>query len=141
MILIWRGWGIIVVPIVFIAFFAAIFLSEALIPLGLTERWSQMISLVVASVAAAAAIWFSAKAIAGRPTKRLVDPESGQQYLITRDAGSLFFIPTRFWAFIVIALGLLTGVILVRAPEKPLLSEEAQSVPAEWLESSAASEH
>ena len=130
MFLIWRGWGIVVVPIVFIALILAVISGEALAPLGLPGNWSQAIPMGIASILAAALIWFLARSIGGRPSKRLVDPASGQQYIIRRDAGSLFFIPTRFWAFIILALGLLMTMGLaanmVPPSSAPVSSVETQ---------------
>jgi len=132
MLIIWKGWGILVVLIVFVAFVVSMLLDNALEPLGLQGRLAEGISLAVSAVLAAVAIWFVAMALASGPTRRLVDPASGEQFVIRRDAGSLFFIPTRFWAFIVLGLGLLLGAMLafgnVAAEPTPAQAFEAQSL-------------
>ena len=43
---------------------------------------------------------------AGRP-RRVFDPDTGRDVFVTRNAGSLFFIPTRYWAFIALGLAVL----------------------------------
>ena len=109
--IIWSGWGILVIPVGFVAGLAAVFLATFLEDLGLGEDLSQGICFAVMSILAGVAIWFLAKALTGKP--RIVeDPQTGQRIALVNDAGSLFFIPTRFWAFITPVVGVLFAVLL-----------------------------
>ena len=107
MLLIWRGWGILVIPIVAVAFFASMFLGVALEPLGLAHNWAYAAGLALGAIVSALSIWFLAKSLSGKVVRRLIDPATGKDVLIRRSAGSLFFIPTSYWAYIVAVLGLL----------------------------------
>jgi len=97
MILIWRGWGILVIPIFFLMLVLSVALGRALVLAGLPGYWPLVVSNVIASVVAGVAIWFIAKAISGKVVRRLVDPNTGKDVLFRRSAGSLFFIPMRYW--------------------------------------------
>lgn len=109
-LIIWRGWGILVLPIAAVAFIAAMALADFMMSLQVSRYVAEPIAFTTAFAAAGAGIWFLAKALTGRNKRTLVDPATGQQFVYGSSAGSLFFIPTRFWAFIVLALGILVGV-------------------------------
>ncbi len=114
--IIWRGWGFLVIPLAIAAGIAGIGAGLILERAGLAADLRYRICAAVSGAAGAALIWFVARALEGGPTRRLVDSDSGRQYVIRRSAGSLFFIPTRYWAFIVLALGLLGSALGSAAP-------------------------
>lgn len=109
--IIWRGWGFLVIPLAIAAAVAGMGVALILERTGLPVDLRYRICAAISGAVGAALIWFVARAFEGGPTRRLVDPDSGQQYVIRRSAGSLFFIPTRYWAFIVLALGLLASAL------------------------------
>ena len=111
-LIIWRGWGILVLPIAAAAFFAAMALADFMMSLGVSRYVADPIAFTTASAAAGAGIWFLAKALTGRNKRTLVDPATGQQFVYGSSAGSLFFIPTRYWAFIILAVGILFGLMV-----------------------------
>ncbi|WP_443750216.1 hypothetical protein [Asticcacaulis solisilvae] len=118
-IIIWRGWGFLVVPLVFAAVIAGSLLAFGLQALGVPKylvvvAWTGSISIL-----AGLFIWFTAKALSRGPKRRLVDEDTGQRYVVTRSAGSLFFIPMRFWAFIVGVPGLVVTALILFAPLLP----------------------
>ncbi len=111
MIIIWRGWGFLVLPIMFACALVAEMMGNALTGTGLASNWAHALGYVIATAVGSAGIWIIAKLIVGnKPPRRLVDQATGQEVVIRADAGSLFFIPTRFWAFIVLGLGLLLAL-------------------------------
>lgn len=126
MILIWRGWGILVVLIAGVAVFAAALIEHGLRSLGFSDRWPSAISILIASALAGVAIWFTAKALSGKVVRRLVDPNTGKDVLFRSSAGSLFFIPTQYWAFIIVVIGLLIGTVQALQAEK-LIPESSRS--------------
>ena len=114
--LIWRGWGIVVIPIAAVAFVLAVLLASFMKSLGVSDYLANPMAFTAASAGGAAAIWFLARALTGRNKRTLVDPATGQQYVFASNAGSLFFIPTRYWAFIVLAVGILFGLMMGLSP-------------------------
>jgi len=111
--IIWRGWGILVVPLAFFGLVGGVLISIGLESARVPKDVSMALGAAAASVLAGIFIWFTAKALSGGPQRRLVDADSGQQYVLKRDAGSLFFIPMRFWAFFVGVAGLLMSLLLI----------------------------
>ncbi len=67
----------------------------------------------VLGVVAGFAIWFITKAIEDKPGRIFIDKATGQEIKVGANAGSFFFVPTRYWAFIVVGLGLLAGVAMI----------------------------
>ena len=110
-IIVWRGWGIIVPGI----WFAALMLSAVIqgaVGSGTYLAYRGLIAAVVA-VVCGFAIWFIAKAIESRPGRIFIDKATGREIKVGANAGSFFFVPTRYWAFITVGLGLVAGVALI----------------------------
>jgi len=113
MIIIWRGWGILILPIAFACVIVGGMIGAGLRDLGLTANWAGALGALIATAVGAGGIWIIAQMITNsRPPRRFIDQQTGQEIVVRADAGSLFFIPTRFWAFILGGLGLLEAVAL-----------------------------
>lgn len=130
MLIIWRGWGILVIVIGFVAALLSIFLTDALGWAGLAGDIGRRVAMGLSGAAGGAAIWFVAMGLEGRPSRTLVDPNTGQQVVFRKDAGSLFFIPTKYWAFVLAGLGLLVAVVPSNTFRDPAGDAAAISTPA-----------
>jgi len=128
MFIIWKRWGILVIPIALAGLLLGIPVSLGLIAVGVPKVLAACLSSVGTSILSGLAIWFSAKGLT-RPPQKLYD-KTGREYLISRDAGSLFFIPMRYWAFIVGGLGILLAVVAVLHPVSDLPEPASASVEA-----------
>jgi hypothetical protein len=107
MIIVWRGWGIVVLPIVVAAFFVATAINVAA---GLKPGVLFGFVFVATSALAALSIWAIAHKIESEPGRVFIEQATGRQVVFKRGAGSLFFIPTRYWSYIVVGVGVLAGV-------------------------------
>lgn len=107
--IIWSGWGILVPLYVVVAFGLSIVGVSAI---GLAEGWEAAVGFTVAGLLAGVAIFFTARALDAREGRVLLDEKTGQRVLLKPSAGSFFFIPTRFWAFIAPAVGVLFGAVM-----------------------------
>jgi len=101
--LIWSGWGIGVVLIDFIGLIVGV--SAA----GAFERWlaygpAQSAGIAVGGVLAAIGVYFYAKWREGGEARVFIDEASGQRFEVRPNAGSLFFIPTRYWTWVTLVL-------------------------------------
>ena len=111
--IIWRGWGILVIPLAIIGAIPGLAVAVGFKALNIPDTWIIPIASLVATLGSFAAIWYTAKGLSSGPTRRLVDPQTGEQFVIRRDAGSLFFIPMRFWAYMVLTVGLLFSAFML----------------------------
>ncbi len=111
----WKGFGLAVPPIAIATVGAAIVASNRLASSGImTPIWSQRVAWSASTLVGAGLIWALAMHMAGKPRKR-TNPKTGKEFL-GRDhayAGYFCFLPTRFWAVVLLAL----GVTMVVAPK------------------------
>jgi hypothetical protein len=109
MVLIWRGWGIVVVGIAFVALFIGGALGAVI-----GARWlvpGSGIFLILGGVAT----WYLGRRMNANTTRQLVDPKTGQAVVIRRDH-SLFFIKVEWWGPIMAAVGLVFFVAGLLSP-------------------------
>lgn len=117
--LIWSGWGIMVVVIAAIGLFIGISAGDAVQHYA---QWaygpSQSVGSAVGGVFAAIGIFLFARwREGGEPERVFIDEATGQRIAVRRSAGSLFFIPTRYWTWIVLGLTVLFAYSMFNAAE------------------------
>lgn len=127
MIMVWSGWGIQVPLYVVVAFFVAMF---GLSPLHLAEGTQMAAAFALTGALAGGAVYFTARYLKGKPGRDFIDAQTNQRFTVKPSAGSFFFIPTRYWAFIVPLLGFLIGGYSMMSPAKPLVDPIPTSAPA-----------
>ena len=102
--LIWRGFGIMVVVIAAVSVFAAIAGAEAMWGTPLPSDKDRL-TFALAMVVAAAGVWGLHMLLDKRSAGRtLVDKETGEE-IVLRPKHDLFFIPVKYWTFLLLALG------------------------------------
>jgi hypothetical protein len=102
--LVWRGWGIGVLLIAVVVNLLVQTLINQLMgdaSYGQSHGWTWLPSLGLAAVA----VWFAGVKLDARPGRRVIDAETGQE-LILKASHDLFWIPFKYWAFPILALGI-----------------------------------
>ena len=108
MIIVWRGWGIVVLPIAFVAMMLAVLIIKQM---GTTAPALVGLVEVAMSGVAALAIWLLVNHIENDEDGRtFIDKNTGREFTVKPSAGSLFFIPTRYWAYIIVAIGVFAAI-------------------------------
>jgi hypothetical protein len=105
-VIIWQGWGIVVLGIGFawlVAFFA---LAGAL---GMGQDADTLI-VGLAAIPAGITTWFAGKRMNGRPGRELVDPATGER-VVLKDTHSLFFVPVEWWGPILVVAGVVFVIV------------------------------
>lgn len=102
--IIWRGWGILVVLITLAIYMAVILLGDSLFHSGFAA-YSHYYS-AVAVILSAIAVWFVGRKLNGGQGRELLDEKTGQR-VILRNSHSLFFIKFEFWAVPLAIIGVL----------------------------------
>jgi hypothetical protein len=59
---------------------------------------------------AALAVWALVHKIESQPGQVFIEKQTGREIMVKRSAGALFFIPTRYWPYIIVAFGVLVAV-------------------------------
>lgn len=101
--IIWSGWGILVVPITLVAGGAVFALVAAALSAAGLERLSGF-GVAAGLLAAAALTWWAGRRLNGGTGRVLLDPATGQ-HVVLRRTHSLFFIPMQWWAVPLAAAG------------------------------------
>lgn len=119
--LIWSRWGILLLPIAVIGFFVASMIGAALRSTAPDLGGSTLVAattgaFLVGGIVAGGLAWLLHRWQDSKPSRTLVDPNTGQQFEIKSTAGSLFFIPVRYWAFILPPLMAVMGYSVAAGP-------------------------
>jgi hypothetical protein len=101
--LVWRGAGIFAAIIMVVTIFGAHWGAQQAAP---GARLIDAGAVGAGGLVGGLVIWFMAKALESGPARVLVDRATSQEVTIKPDAGSLFFIPTKYWAFFSVLAGL-----------------------------------
>jgi hypothetical protein len=113
MLLIWKGWGIVVVGIALLAATAAIVIAEWL---QASKQGTDVMaagSLILAGIAT----WYVGKRMNRDMDRKLVDPKTGQEVVVRNDH-SLFFIRVEWWGPILVVLGVIGVVVFLTEPAR-----------------------
>ena len=94
---VWKGWGLLVVLFLVICVFLVQKSVEAFYYVGYYQEqaWPQPLVFLLASIPTT---FFGLK-LNNKPARVLVDPETGEQVEIKRDH-SLFWVPMQYWGII-----------------------------------------
>ena len=112
-VVVWRGWGPIVIAIGFLALLVGFLVTSTL---GFDERGGDFI-VGLALIAAGIGTWFLGVRMNRDAVRDLVDPKTGEQVTV-RGGHSLFFVSVRWWGVVMIAFGLYMIVIgVIGAPQ------------------------
>jgi hypothetical protein len=105
-VIIWSGWGILV-GLVAIGVLALLNVAiDAALGTGFyaAHIWPKLVSWVLAG----ALSWPLARWLEARPGRMVVDKASGRE-LMLKPRHSLFFVPVRYWPFILAGIGILVS--------------------------------
>ncbi len=108
MLLIWSGWGVLVIPIVAVT---AVIVG-ALVQVGLTFSGHPNFAFLAFSVGLMAAAWVNwrvGRRLNGKPPRELLDPRTNEKVLLFR-RHRLFWINMEYWS-IPVALGALVPLL------------------------------
>lgn len=101
--IIWSGWGFLVVVFAAVGLFAGVFISS-LVPGAHNVQMAT--GMVAGGLLAGGATLLLARWRESKPGRSFTDNATGEQVRVRPSAGSLFFIPTRIWAYILPLVGL-----------------------------------
>ena len=128
--IVWRGWGILVVVLSFVPLLVVQLLADAVFGNGYytAHGWPKFVSL---ALAAAFVLVFS-RVLDSRPGRVVVDHKTGER--LTLGGGNhLFFVPVRYWPALLLLAGVGFGLF---GPTSP--AADASRPPAPQLSSDSA---
>jgi len=104
MLLIWRGYGFVVIPIIIAAWLLAALSTAAIAALfgPAVASYVNFILFGLAFLGAAMAVRRIARHLDARGSRELIDPRSGTLVILRREH-SLYFIRLEYWAMLMLA--------------------------------------
>lgn len=106
--IVWSGWGILIIVFAIIGVLVGQFAVTAISgqgPVGEVPEAAITLGLVLT----AGQTFLFTKWREGGPSRTFIDEATGQRIEVRNTAGSLFFIPMRYWTWIALALAGLTA--------------------------------
>jgi hypothetical protein len=111
MILIWRGWGIVVVGIALAWTCVAIVVGEVIH----ADRAGSTASAALCLIPAGVMTWFVGRRMNRATTRLLIDPVTGGEVRVRREH-SLFFLRVEWWGPIMVVVGAVVFVAVALSP-------------------------
>ncbi len=118
----WSGWG-------FLVLFFFLFGCLIGIPVGALfpndPDASVAATLITGGLIAGLASFLVARTIEGGEGRAFIVEATGQRVVVRRTAGSLFFIPTRYWAYVAPVLAIALAVIMMMPTATDAVADQA----------------
>lgn len=111
--IIWSGWGFLVAVFYVLGFLVGV-------PVGSLvsddPNIATAVSFVCAGLLAGLGSFLFARQIEKGEGRAFIDEATGQRIVVRKHAGSLFFVPTRYWAYVAPVLGIALAVLMMTTP-------------------------
>jgi hypothetical protein len=103
MVLVWQGLGAYGFVVPFFSVVGGYLAAYVILGADVAKRFGTSIS-GIALLFSAAILWWMAKKLAARPTRVLVDKETGEEVTLS-ERHTMFYIPLRYWAIFFAIVG------------------------------------
>ena len=125
--IIWSGWGFLVAVFYVVGFLIGM-------PVGSMvsddPNTATAVSFVCAGLLAGLGSFLFARQIEKGEGRAFIDEATQQRIVVRKHAGSLFFIPTRYWAYVAPVVGIALAVLMMTTPPvDPVEPAAAQAAP------------
>ena len=125
--IIWSGWGFLVAVFYVVGYLIGI-------PVGglvsSDPNVATAVSFVIAGLLAGLGSFLLARQIEKGEGRAFIDEATQQRVVVRKSAGSLFFIPTRYWAYAGPVLGIAIAVLIMMTPPvDPVAPEPVADAP------------
>lgn len=104
--IIWRGWGILVVPIACVGVFLSLLASSLVLNGKEIDNYVGNVVIGVGLIISSVTIWYLGKWFHRRSERVMIDRETGREVNVGR-SHSFFFIRMEYWSVVAFALGIL----------------------------------
>ncbi len=115
--IVWSGWGFLVAVFFVLGFAIGVPVGSLISPDPNTAMGA---SVVIGGLLAGLGSFLLARQIEKGEGRVFIDEATQQRIVVRKHAGSLFFIPTRYWAYVAPILGIaLAAVVMTTPPVEP----------------------
>lgn len=111
--IVWSGWGFLVAVFFVVGFAIGIPVGSLV---SADPNTAMAVSVVVGGLLAGLGSFLLARQIERGEGRVLIDEATQQRIVVRKHAGSLFFVPTRYWAYVAPVLGIALAVLVMATP-------------------------
>jgi hypothetical protein len=111
--IIWSGWGILVLVFGIVGLVVGIPVGTVI---AADENTAMAISVICAGLAMGLGSFLFARQMEKGTGRVYIDEQTGQRIVVGRSAGSLFFVPVRYWAYVGPVLAIAFAALLLMNP-------------------------
>ncbi|HWQ87829.1 hypothetical protein [Brevundimonas sp.] len=111
--IIWSGWGFLVVVFYLVGFLIGIPVGSLV---SADPDTATAVSFICAGLLAGLGSFLLARQIEKGEGRAFIDEATQQRIVVRKHAGSLFFIPTRYWAYVAPVVGIGLAVLMLATP-------------------------
>ena len=111
--IIWSGWGFLVAVFYVVGFLVGIPVGSLISD---DPNVATAVSFVFAGLVAGLGSFLFARQIEKGEGRAFIDEATQQRIVVRKHAGSLFFVPTRYWAYVAPVLGIGLAVLMMTTP-------------------------
>jgi hypothetical protein len=111
--IIWSGWGFLVAVFYVVGFLIGIPVGSMISD---DPNVASGVGFVCAGLVAGLCSFLFARQIEKGEGRAFIDEATQQRIVVRKHAGSLFFIPTRYWAYVAPVLGIALAVLMMTTP-------------------------
>ncbi|GAA0636087.1 hypothetical protein [Brevundimonas lenta] len=130
--IIWSGWGFLVVIFFFVGCLIGIPVGEMI---SKDSDIAMSAAIIIGGLVAGLGSFLLARKIESGQGRAYIDEATQQRIVVKPHAGSLFFIPTRYWAYVGPVVAIAFGALVMTTPSSDAVAadpaEEAAAAPAE----------
>ena len=125
--IIWSGWGFLVAVFYVVGYLIGIPVGSLV---SSDPNVATAVSFVIAGLLAGLGSFLLARQIEKGEGRAFIDEATQQRIVVRKSAGSLFFIPTRYWAYAGPVLGIAIAVLIMMTPPvDPVAPEPVADAP------------
>ena len=125
--IVWSGWGFLVAIFYVLGFLIGMPVGSLV---SADPNTATAVSFIVAGLLAGLGSFLLARQIEKGEGRAFIDEATQQRIVVRKHAGSLFFIPTRYWAYAAPVLGIGLAVLMMTMPAlDPIEPAAAQAAP------------
>lgn len=111
--IVWSGWGFLVAVFYVVGYLIGIPVGSMV---SSDPNVATAVSFVIAGLLAGLGSFLLARQIEKGEGRAFIDEATQQRIVVRKHAGSLFFIPTRYWAYAGPVLGIAIAVLVMMTP-------------------------
>ena len=111
--IVWSGWGFLVAVFFVVGFAVGIPVGSLVSP---DPNTAMAVGVVIGGLLAGLGSFLLARQIEKGEGRVFIDEATQQRIVVRKHAGSLFFVPTRYWAYVAPVVGIAFAIVVMTTP-------------------------